>query len=152
MFHSRAVNNKINNLHEKTLRLIYKNKSNLSFDDLLKMNKSVKIHQRNIQFLATEIYKVRNDLRPKIMKDIFQFIDKPYNLRNNSIIQRQQNRTVYFGTESLTSLAPKIWELVPNEIKNAKSLEIFKEKIKTWTTDKCPCRVCKKYISNVGFI
>ena len=152
MFHSRGVNNKINSLHEKSLRLIYKNKPNLSFDDLLKENKSVKIHQRNLQTLATEIYKVKNDLGPEIMKEVFQFIEKPYNLRNNSVIQRHINRTVYFGTESITSLAPRIWEILPVEIKNAKSLGIFKEKIKTWTTDKCPCRLCKKYIANVGFI
>ena len=118
MFHSRGVNNKINSLHEKSLRLIYKNKPNLSFDDLLKENKSVKIHQRNLQTLATEIYKVKNDLGPEIMKEVFQFIEKPYNLRNN-----------YFGTESITSLAPRIWEILPVEIKNAKSSGIFKEKL-----------------------
>ena len=46
-------------------------------------------------------------LGPKIMADIFHFVEKPYNLRNNSIIQRQANRTVYFKTESISSLAPK---------------------------------------------
>ena len=49
-----------------------------------------------------------------------------------------------------TSLAPKIWE-IPCEIKNAKSLDIFKGKIKLWTTDKCPCRLYKRYVGNVGF-
>ena len=42
------------------------------------------------------------------MADIFHFVEKPYNLRNNSIIQRQANRAVYFGTESMSSLAPKL--------------------------------------------
>ena len=45
-------------------------------------------------------------------------------------MQRQANRTVYFGTESITSLAPKLWELIPSEIKIAKSLNIFKAKKK----------------------
>ena len=152
MFHSRTMNNRINTLHEKALRLVYTNKPNLSFDDLLKEDKSVKIHQKNLQILATEIYKVKNDLGPKIMADIFHFVEKPYNLRNNSIMQRQANRTVYFGTESITSLAPKLWELIPSEIKSAKSLNIFKAKIKSWTTDKCPCRLCKTYVGNIGFI
>ena len=111
MFHSRTMNNRINTLHEKALRLVCTNKSNLSFDDLLKEDKPVKIHQKNLQILATEIYKVTNDLGPKIMADIFHFVEKPYNLRNNSIIQRQANRTLYFGTESIPSLAPKLWEL-----------------------------------------
>ena len=105
----------------------------------------MKIHQKNLQILATEIYKVKIDLGPKIMADIFHFVEKPYNLRNNSIIQRQANRTVYFGTESISSLAPKLWELIPSEIKSAR-------KKKSWATDKCPCRLCKTYVGNIGFI
>ena len=129
MFLSRTMNNRINTLHEKDLRLVYTNKSKRSFDDLLKEDKSVKIHQKNWQILATEIYKIKNDLGPKIMADIFHFVEKPYNLRNNSIIQRQANRTVYFGIESISSLALKLWELIPSEIKSAKSINIFKYKI-----------------------
>ena len=60
MFHSRAMNNRINTLHEKAIRLVYTNKPNLYFDDLLKEDKSVKINQKNCQILATEIYKVKN--------------------------------------------------------------------------------------------
>ena len=119
------MNNRINTLHEKALRLVYTNKSNLSFDDLLKEDKSVKIHQKNLQILATEIYKVKNDLGFKIMAGFFHFVERPYNLRNNSIIQRQANRTAYFGTENISSLAPNLWELIPSEIKNAKSLKYF---------------------------
>ena len=96
MFHSRTMNNRINTLHEKALRLVYTNKSNLSFDDLLKEDKSVKIHQKNLQILATVIYKVKNDLGLKIMADIFHFVEKTYSLRNNLIIQGQATHTVYF--------------------------------------------------------
>ena len=122
MSHSRTMNNRINKIYEKALRLVYKDETNLSLDDLLKKDKSVSIHQRNLQILATEIYKVRNDLGPEIMKDVFHFVQKPYNLRNDSTLQRRRNRTVYFGTESTSSLAPKMWEIVLCEIKNAKSL------------------------------
>ena len=96
MFYSRTMNNRIHTLHEKALRLVYTNKPSLSFDNLLKEDKSVKKKKlKNLQILATEIYKVKNDLGPKIMADIFHFVEKPYNLRNNSIIQRQANHTVY---------------------------------------------------------
>ena len=77
MSHSRTMNNIINKIHEKTLRLVYKDEKNLSLDDLLKKDKSVSIHQRNLQILATEIYKARNDLWPEIMKDIFHSVEKP---------------------------------------------------------------------------
>ena len=66
MSHSRAMNNRINKIHENALRLVYKDKTNLSLDDLLKKDKSVSIHQRNLQTLAIEIYKARNDLGLKL--------------------------------------------------------------------------------------
>ena len=68
------------------------------------------------------------------MKDTFQFIQKPYNLKNDPELQRQRNRTVSFGTESISSLARKMWELVPSTTRNANSLGKFKEKITFWTT------------------
>ena len=107
MFHSRTLNNRINKIDEKALRLPYKNETFSSFDDLVKRGKLVSIHQGNLQILATEIYKTKNDLGPKIMKDTFHFIQKPYKLRNDPELQRQINRTVYFGTESISSLAPQ---------------------------------------------
>ena len=147
MPHSRTMTNRINKIHETALRLAYKDQRDLSLDDLLKRYKAVSIHQRNLQILATEIYKVRNDLGPEIMKDIFHFVQEIYNLKNYSTVQSRRNCTVYFGTESLSSCAPKIWETVPCETKNAKSLDIFKEKIKLWTTDKCSCRFCKSTLA-----
>ena len=62
------------------------------------------------------------------MEDIFHFVEKSYNLKSNSIMQRQANHTVYFRAEGISSLASKLWELIPSEIKSAKSLSIFKEK------------------------
>ena len=121
-------------------------------DDLLKKDKSVSIHQRNLQILATEIDKVRNDLGPEIKKGIFHFVQKPYNRKNDSTLKRRRNRTVYFGTETISSLAPKVCEIVPYKIRNAKSIDTFLKKIKLWTTDKCPCRLCKRYIGNEDFI
>ena len=137
MFHSRTLNNRISKIYEKALRLVYKNETFSSFDDLLKKDKSVSIHQKNLQILATEIYKTKNDLGPKIMKDTFHFIQKLYNLRNDPELQRGRNRTACFGTESISSLAQKIWELVLSDIRSQNLLEIFKEKIKFWKTDKC---------------
>ena len=145
------MNNRINKIHGKALRVVYKDEISLSLDDLLKKNRSVTFHQRNLQILVTEIYKVRNELGPETVKDIFHVVQKPYNLRNDSTLQRRRNCTVYNGTKSMSFLAPKIWEIVPCEIKNAKSLGIFKEKIKLWTADKCPCRLCKRSVGNVGF-
>ena len=59
MSHSRTLNNKINRLHERCLRIIY-NDNTSSFTDLLVIDNSVSMHRRNIQVLATELYKFVN--------------------------------------------------------------------------------------------
>ena len=88
------MNKRIDKIREKTLRLLYKDETNLPFDDLLKKGKSVSIHQKRLQILGTEIYKVRNDLGSEIVNDIFHFVQKPYNLRNDSTLQRRRNPTI----------------------------------------------------------
>ena len=70
MCHSRALNNKINRPHERCLRIIYNDKTS-TFKELLEKDKSVSIHYRNIQVLATEMYKVVSEMAPAIMNEIF---------------------------------------------------------------------------------
>ena len=68
MCHSRALNSKINRLHERCLRIIYKTST---FKKLLQKDNSVSIHYRNIQALAIEMYKVVDGIAPEIMNEIF---------------------------------------------------------------------------------
>ena len=61
-------------------------------------------------------------------------------------------KSVFSGTETISYLGPKIWKQVPNEIINSASINIFKNKIKDWIPNECPCRLCKVYMANLGFI
>ena len=82
MCHSRANNNKINRLHERCLRIAFSDKQS-SFETLLEKDSSVSIHNRNLQILATEMYKIKNNLFPPIIADLFeQRNEQHYNLRN----------------------------------------------------------------------
>ena len=72
MIHNRGLNNKINHIHERALRIVYHDYSS-SFEDLLNKDKSVTIHQRNLQQLAIEIFKVKIGIAPIIMNEICTF-------------------------------------------------------------------------------
>ena len=52
MFHSRPINNKINRLHERILRIVY-NDFKPFFKNLLEKDGTVSIHVKNLQKLAT---------------------------------------------------------------------------------------------------
>ena len=63
-----------------------------------------------------------------------------------------KTNTVSFGKESFRWLGPKIWNSLPEDTKNTKSLEIFRKKIKSVTFDQCPCNLCREYVHGVGYI
>ena len=56
------------------------------------------------------------------------------------------------GSDTHSSLAPKVWKLTEKSLKEKMSVTKFKNKIKIWTTSQCPCQLCKKYIGSIGFI
>ena len=151
MFQSRTMNEKINRIHEGTLRLVCSDHVS-SFDELLKKDLSFSIYHRNIQSLAIELYKCFHGLSPSIMKNGFHFnTDIPYILRSYSKRYSRNPKADKYGTETISYLAPKIWSLVPNAIKSSKSLDVFKSKIRKWEND-YPCRLFKNYLQHVGFI
>ena len=150
MLHSRSNNNKIKNLHERYLQIIYNDKQS-SYEGFLINDGTVSIHQKNIQTLATEMFKVKNE--PEIICDIFtQRINNHYNLRHVNHFETPFIRTVYNGTESVSYLGPKIWDIPPEKYKTLNSLNSFKESMKNWVPLNCPCRLCKTYVHGVGFL
>ena len=61
-------------------------------------------------------------------------------------------RTVNYGIETIRYRGPKVWDLLPRDIKEADSLSSFKANIKKWKPQGCTCRLCKTYIHDLGFV
>ena len=61
MFHSQAMEHRINRIHKRTLKLIYPNQHQLTFKELLEKNKTISI--------ATEIYKPLQLIFIRLKKD-----------------------------------------------------------------------------------
>ena len=115
MFHSCIINNKTNCLHERCLHLLSGDKSS-SFKKILEQDKSVAIHTRNLQILAMEKFKVYRNISLAIFSEIFHRRDINYNLRINSDFAMPNVRSVSYGSESISYLGPKIWDIVPLEL------------------------------------
>ena len=107
MNHSRTLNNRINGLHKKALSLVYNDFSS-NFSKLLEKDKSVTIHHRNLQTLPYEIFKVKNNMAPEILAEIFPQKESNYSLRNSTALQGRSIKSVMFGSETISSLGPKI--------------------------------------------
>ena len=110
------------------------------------------MHTRNLKTLATERFKVYKNLSPAIIVNLFHVRQNDYNLIHDSYFAIPNVKSVYHGTESLSNLGPKIWNLVPHKLKQLVDIHAFKKEIKKWKPNICPCRLCKTYIPYVGFI
>ena len=146
MFHSRALNNKINSIHKRPLIITY-NDSKSTFEELLNRDNSVSIHHRNLQVLAIEMFKTKNNMAPEFLCEIFQNRSLPDNLRTNSNFSVH---SLYHGTESLLFLGTNIWKLVPEDTKRSESLKVVKNKIEKWVPSRYSCRLCRIYLQYTG--
>ena len=113
---------------------------------------SFSIHAKNIQSLAIKIYKFLNGPSPTFLDNVFhKNISNSYDLQNHKELYSRNPKTVRFGTETVSYIAPKIWRKVPKTIKMKSPLESFKTKICKWKPE-CDCHLCTTYLHHVGFV
>ena len=87
------------------------------------------------------------------MSNMFKLkAENSYNERKVSEFSRPMVKSVYHGTEGISYLGPKIWDILPEKLNNIDNPEHFKKEIKRRAPDNCPCRLCKVYIESTGFL
>ena len=151
MFCDRTLNNRINHIHERALRITYKDMRS-DFDTMLLRDNAFPVHIRNLQLLMTKVYKTVWELSPSFMEEIFVKKHSPYGLRSCHNLLLPQARTTCCGLETTSFLGSRLWQKLPNDIKQSDTLSSFKRRIKTWKGDECNCRVCRPFVAQVGFL
>ena len=150
MLHCRTNKRKTGRLHQRCLSIIDNDKQS-SFKQLLEKDSSVSIHERNVQILTTEIYNVSDEFSPPNTNKIFEVRNEySCNLRQNSQFFLPLVKSVYHGNESISYLGPKFWNILPNVYK----IQMFYTNLKRLSRNENLRigRICKKYITYVGFI
>ena len=99
------------------------------------------------------MFNVSRGISPEIVNQIFEFREEiTYELRQRSQFYIPSVHSVFSGTESLKFLGPKMWALVPNEMKQLESLGKFRKEIKQRKPTSCLCKLCKRYICRIQFL
>ena len=114
MFHSRSLNNKINRMHERALRMTHNDKS-LSFRKLLEKDNFVTIHHRNIKVLATRTYKFLQGLSWPLVNNFFMKRSNNYSLWGNKVLTTRRLNSMRHGNETVSRLALKVRNILPKE-------------------------------------
>ena len=97
------------------------------------------------------MFQIKHGQYPEIVSDIFAQTTQYSNFRQNRDVRIRSVKSVYHGSESIYHLRPKIWKIVPAKMKETNSLNSFKIEIREWVLQSCPCRLCRQYITGVGF-
>ena len=107
MCHNRILNNKINYLNKRCLNIVHNDRKS-TYEHLLIRDKSVSVHIKILQILATQIFKVHRDLSSADFKELFNRRTLNYELRHPSQFTIPLVECVYNGFESIACLGAKI--------------------------------------------
>ena len=111
------------------------------------------LYTSNLQALAIKMFKVHTKTSSEIMQEVFQVKEQGnYNLQNQTDFAIPQVKSINRGLEKIRFLGPKIWESLPNDLKNKELVDSFKTAIKRWKPESCPYCLCKTYSQNIGYL
>ena len=73
--------------------------------------------------------------------------------RSGDVFVRPHVESVKKGDRSLRSFGPIIWNtMLPERLKECTSLDKFKDCLRSWVPDNCPCELCKTYVPGLGYV
>ena len=114
------------------------------YQQLLSISNKTTFLVRQHKNLAIEIFKTLKNLNPSYMNDIFvRSNTNSFSRRPNDLFRHHANGVTY-GQNSLRFLGPKIWNSLPESVKDAQTLNIFKNLLSTWDGESCDCNMCRR--------
>ena len=72
------------------------------------------------------------NLAPETMKEVFDNVEGPYALGNKLKLKSRKIQSLRYSIETASFVDARVWNSLPIDFKQCKSLELFKPKIKNW--------------------
>lgn len=141
-FCGKGATHKIEKIHERTLRFV-QNDYTSEYKEILKISNTSTLYVKRVRMIAQEVYKALHDLSPKYSQELVRSRHSRYPTRRPLDIYTPKVNQVKFGYRSFTYEAPVLWNSLPNEIRTAENVSVFKGLIKVWNGQTCRCNYCK---------
>ena len=148
MFCYRRIMHKMNEIHERSLRLLLKNYKG-DFQDLSRSSDDIWIYQKCVNSLLPEVYKYIQGLSPKIINKVFSTRANIYNTRQFNVFETHIPTSNRCGLNSIYFKANHLWNLLAENLKLSLPLTLFKNERKLWQCFNCPYNICESYFPNL---
>jgi hypothetical protein len=132
---------KLEKIQERALRFIY-NDSDSSYENLLEKSQLPSLRLRRLRSMAIEVFKIINKQTPVYLHDLVTIKKSSYSFRYNNTVNIPRVNTTRYGLHSLRYGAAKLWNELPNDLREGISLNNFKNLISKWDGDGCSCSFC----------
>ena len=90
------------------------------------------LHVERLQKLALEVFKCVHKICPSYMNDMFEVMDLQYDLRDPYPVRQKPFKTITYGYRSFSYLGSKLWNMLPNCVKQDTDYNSFKRQLQTW--------------------
>ena len=131
MFCGKVNGNKLEKLHERALRFIYKDNTS-GYDELLLRSKILSLGLQRLRYLAIEVFKCIRGMNPPYLNEMFTIKDQPYNFRDQMMVALPKFKTQTYGYRSFRYYGGKVWNALPINVKTVTEINAFKRHLDDW--------------------
>ena len=132
---------KMDKIQKRALRVVL-NDYESSYKDLLQEVNRPTLYVSRMKTIAIEMFKCVKNIGPSFLRNMFTVQKQPYELRGGCKFIQPMVRTTTFGINSFRYEGPKIWNNLPEYLKDANEVGEFKQLIQQWSGPKCQCENC----------
>jgi hypothetical protein len=104
-------------------------------------------HVRCLQSIAIKAYKIVHKLGPKYLFDLLKEKRHDHDIHSERNVIQPKFNSITYGMNSFRYKGAKIWNNLPNNLKNCLNLDELKKLIKTWYGPQCSCQMCARLLS-----